>query len=61
VRDAVTGDPGGVARSWAIVEGTAVTAVSYLRTRRRLRRRPDRSAPAGTAAAPAEPGSRAGH
>ncbi len=39
LRDAVTGDVSGLARAWSIVEGTAVTAISYLLTRRRLRRR----------------------
>ena len=40
LRDAIRGDRSGAARAWSIVEGTAVTAVSYLRMRRRLRRRP---------------------
>jgi glucosyl-dolichyl phosphate glucuronosyltransferase len=39
LRDAVTGDPGGAARAWTIVEGTTVTAVSYLLARRRVRAR----------------------
>jgi glucosyl-dolichyl phosphate glucuronosyltransferase len=39
LRDAVTGDVGGLARAWAIVEGTSVTAASYLLARRRIRRR----------------------
>jgi hypothetical protein len=39
VRDAVMGDPSGLARAWSIVEGTALTAVSYLLARRRLSRR----------------------
>jgi glucosyl-dolichyl phosphate glucuronosyltransferase len=41
LRDAVTGDVSGLARAWSILEGTAVTAISYLLTRRRLRRRRD--------------------
>jgi glucosyl-dolichyl phosphate glucuronosyltransferase len=52
LRDAVTGDPGGAARAWAIIEGTTVTAVSYLLMRRRIRRRPSRSLPGSTVAAP---------
>jgi len=62
LRDAVTGDPTGLARAGAIVEGATVTAVSYLRMRRRLRRQRDRSPSTGTAAttgagrAGAEPG-----
>jgi hypothetical protein len=39
LRDAVTGDPSGLARAWTIVEGTALTAVNYLLARRRLSRR----------------------
>jgi GT2 family glycosyltransferase len=38
LRDAITGDIGGVARAWMIVEGALVTAGSYLRTRRHIRR-----------------------
>jgi GT2 family glycosyltransferase len=38
LRDAVTGDVGGLARALAIVDGATVTAVSYLLARRRLRR-----------------------
>ncbi|MGZ6869898.1 MAG: glycosyltransferase family 2 protein [Frankiaceae bacterium] len=37
LRDAVTGDVTGVARAWTILEGAAVTAVSYLLARRRQR------------------------
>jgi GT2 family glycosyltransferase len=37
LRDAVTGNAGGLARALAIVEGATVTAVSYLLARRRLR------------------------
>jgi GT2 family glycosyltransferase len=40
LRDAVTGDRSGLARAWAILEGTALTAVSYALARRRLSRRP---------------------
>jgi glucosyl-dolichyl phosphate glucuronosyltransferase len=52
LREAATGDPSGLARAWSIVEGTAVTAVSYLLMRRRLRRRRDGHpvAPAGQGA-----------
>jgi glycosyltransferase involved in cell wall biosynthesis len=39
LRDAVAGDPSGAARAWAILEGTALTAVNYLLARRRLSRR----------------------
>jgi GT2 family glycosyltransferase len=38
LRDAVTGDVSGLARAVAIVEGAAITAVSYLRMRVRQRR-----------------------
>ncbi len=37
--DAVRGDVSGLARTWAIVEGTALTAATYLAARRRLARR----------------------
>jgi GT2 family glycosyltransferase len=39
LRQAARGDLSGAARAWTIVEGAAVTAVSYLLTRRRLRQR----------------------
>jgi glucosyl-dolichyl phosphate glucuronosyltransferase len=39
LREALAGDLGGAARAWAIVEGTAVTATSYLLMRRRVRGR----------------------
>jgi hypothetical protein len=39
LRDLVTGDVGGVARAWTIVEGVAVTGAAYLLERRRIRRR----------------------
>jgi GT2 family glycosyltransferase len=42
LRDAASGDVGGVARALAIVEGAVVTGVSYVLMRRRIGRRPDR-------------------
>jgi hypothetical protein len=45
IGDAVRGDRPGAARSWAIVEGAALTVVSYLLARARLAR--GRSRPAG--------------
>jgi GT2 family glycosyltransferase len=42
LRAAATGDASGIARAWAIIEGTSVTAASYLLMRWQIRRREDR-------------------
>lgn len=41
LRDTAGGDLGGLARAWAIVEGAALTAASYLLAKRRIGRRND--------------------
>lgn len=51
LREALSGDLGGAARAWTIVEGTALTAAGYLLTRARLAR----STGAGTCARAAAP------